>query len=164
MVTVSPPGNAIVEIFAPSLRTTVGTVFDHPRILTRSNGETGSVALRVVVPSALTIQAATTDVGACAVNGDTVECDFGVMVADQSAIVDLRVRANQTGTFTTRSEATATQDADPADSVRSVTIVVDDAPPSSDGASGGGSLDWLSLTLGALALSARRRRRIVRSA
>ena len=97
-------------------------------------------------------------------NGDTVECDFGVMVADQSAMVDLRVRANQTGTFTTRSEATATQDADPADSVRSVTIVVDDAPPSSDGGGGGGSFDWLSLTLGALGLGVRRRRRIAGSA
>jgi hypothetical protein len=167
IVIVEPRGSVAVSTSLPLTRPIVGASFDHPRITVFAPTNTDAVLLRISVPTEFTIETAIPDTGQCVVNVSIVDCTFGDLTAGEQRIVDLRLRANQAGSFTTQVEVLTDDDSDPSDNSASITIDVDPAPappPPAPSGGGGGSLDWLSLTLGALGLGVRRRRRIARSA
>ena len=70
--------------------------------------------VELTVPSAFTVDSVTAQGAPCAVNAGTVRCSFGNLPAASVRGIDLRLRANQAGTFEVTARASAAEDSIPA--------------------------------------------------
>jgi hypothetical protein len=158
-----PPGNVVVSGSSPDVRTEVGATFAFPRVVVHASSSTPDVRLTMRIPGSLSIASAVPDAGICEVSLGAIACEFGDLF-DETRTVDLSLRANQGGTFTTEIRVTSAEDADLNDSATSIDVIVDSGPvarPSDEGGGGGGgggSVNWTTLVFAALGLGLRRRR------
>ncbi len=161
-----PVGNASVSTSPQSTQRIAGETFSAPVITIAALSHTESVALRITVPEGLEIESGTPAIGTCEVAPSTVECEFGTLAAGEERTVELRLRAERAGVFTTRLEVLTDDESDRSNNVATFDVDVrapeppPSPPPPPDGGGGGGSLNWTSLMLGALGLGLRRRRRL----
>ena len=160
-VLIAPVGNARVSAPPQGTALRVGETFQAAGFSVLALADTDAVGLRFSVPPGLAIEAGIPNVGECEVAPGIVDCDFGNLLTGESRTVDLRLRAEQAGTFTTRAELVTDDDSDPSDNSATLRVQVEGGsapPPSSSGGGGGGSVDWSSLVFAALGLGLRRKR------
>jgi Domain of unknown function DUF11 len=158
-VLIAPVGNARVSAPPQGIALRVGEPFQATGFSVLALADTDAVGLKFSVPSGITIEAGIPNVGECEVAPGIVDCDFGNLLTGESRTVDLHLRAEQAGTFTTRAELVTDDDSDPSDNSATLRVQVEGGsalPPSSSG--GGGSVDWSSLVFAALGLGLRRKR------
>jgi len=161
-VLIAPVGNARVSAPPQGSALRVGETFQAAGFSVLALADTDAVGLRFSVPPGLAIEAGIPNVGECEVAPGIVDCAFGNLLTGESRTVDLRLRAEQAGTFTTRAELVTDDDSDPSDNSATLRVQVEGGtapPPSSSGGGGGGSLDWATFMLGALSVALRCRRR-----
>jgi hypothetical protein len=161
-ITVDQRGNVSLTAAGTALSGTTGSTVDLPRITVTALTPTDDVSVNLVVPASFSIDSATADGGACAVNAGSVRCTFGSMAGGTNHGVNLRLRANQAGNFTVTGSASAADDSDSSDNSISVSIAVAKSSAGNSGSSGGGgggALDPATLILLLLAPAALLQRR-----
>ncbi len=126
-----------------------GDTLDFPTI-TLVNGEQRAFGARleIVLPAQLTLVSLSAGSALCS-GTQTLRCDFADLEPDSLTTVSLTVRASATGTFATSLRAHATNDGNPANDTRDITVAVGDTPAvatrTADSPGGGGSFEWLGL-------------------
>ena len=114
---IAPVGNARVSAPPQGSALRVGETFQATGFSVLALADTDAVGLRFSVPPGLAIEAGIPNVGECEVAPGIVDCDFGNLLTGESRTVDLRLRAEQAGTFTTRAELVTDDDSDPSDNL-----------------------------------------------
>jgi hypothetical protein len=112
-----------------------------------------NVVVNIPIPPFASVQSLTTSSGGICTGTTTLQCTFSPSPFGGAQIIDITLRAQSAGTFTSNITMTAGNDNTPDNNAASVATTVTDPPPppnnggsSSGGAKkGGGSLEWLAL-------------------
>jgi len=157
---VDAQGNVSVQSAAASVTATVGSAFDYPRITVNALARTDDVRVGLTIPAAFSIDSATADSAPCSVNAGSIDCSFGTLEAGSSRGINVRLRPNQSGAYSTQVTATAAYDSDTSNNSANISITVSRAASRVGGGGGGGAFDpQAALMLLLLAPAALRRRR-----
>ncbi len=170
---VNEQGDVSLRADGDTVRGSVEMPFDLPALNVTARTNSVDVVVRLNLPQSLSVDAATIESGdACEVSGANISCVLGSVAAGDQHRIRIRVRSSTAGTFVIPVEATALQDANPADNSASLSVVVDPAaaPPSRDdggssggGGGGGGAPDGPLLAVMLILLTGLRRRLDVRA-
>lgn len=160
-------GNVSLNSVSAATTATLGSAFDLPRVTLSSQGASDDVRVELVVPTAFTVESVTAGGAPCATNAGHITCEFGSMLNGATRGIDLRLRANQAGTFAITAQVTATDDATSGDNNASISVTVNSGSnnggnsggSSSSGGGGGGGIDPAALLLLLVAPAISRRRR-----
>jgi hypothetical protein len=163
-IVVDPRGDVSLRSIAPSTKAALGTTMSVPRLIVSALSPSDDVRVELDVPTSFSVEGVSADGRPCAVNAGHVSCTFGSMQGGMTGAVDLRLRSNQTGTFSLIAQAIAVDDADMTNNAVKIEVTVESGGSNGgssggSGGGGGGALDagWLLLlTLWAPALARRR--------
>ncbi len=159
-ISVDPRGNVSLAVTGGGLITSVGASFDLARFTVTALAPTDGVVVDLTIPASFSIDSAIGDGAPCAVNAGSVSCTFGSLASGATRGVDVRLRANQAGTFTISGTARAADDADLGNNAASQSVTVEGSG-SGGGGGGGGATDPAGLLLLLLGPALARRRRAV---
>ena len=129
MLDVDARGNVSIAAAQAGVTTAVGTAFDLPTITLTAITQTVDIRVNLSVPASFTVESALASGAPCAVNAGSIACSFGTLPAGATRGVNLRLRANQSGAFSTGVNATAEDDSDMSNNSTSIAITVNGAPP-----------------------------------
>jgi hypothetical protein len=137
-----------------------------------------SVTANATLPSSIAFVSASAAGGSCTATGQTVSCTLGNMAPQETRQIDLTLTSTTVGSSVTTVAVASPNDYVSTNNSADVTIQISEAPPPSNpttpgttanaasnaGGGGGGAVDWsvLSVLLGTVGLSARRRRSVAR--
>ena len=125
------------------------------------------VSAMATLPAILTVQSANGPGATCTIDGASVSCSLGKLLAQETRTIELTVVGTTTGTGTTTFAVASTNDYVSTDNTAQMSIEVSAAPPPTapatsstpSGGGGGGSLDFEVLVMlgGAAGFAAARR-------
>jgi Reprolysin (M12B) family zinc metalloprotease/Domain of unknown function DUF11 len=158
------PGDVGVSAATATATGTSGSTLTLPRITLSTVTRSLDTLIEITLPSFVTVTQVSFGAGVCT-GTTTLQCYMADRASGSSDTLDITVRLDGTGTFTSNIRVSGRNDTNPANDTASFQLTsnaVTNNPPAgssssggSSGGGGGGSLEWLSL--GVLALLARRR-------
>lgn len=159
------PGDARLSVVTTHISGNVGAVIDLPRITIDTLLESAGGEIEIVLPSFVTIDRISFSGGIC--SGSTpLRCYMGSRATGARDDIDIRVRVDGAGTFTSNITVKMSNDTNPANDQATLQIqgIAREAPPvtppssgssSSGGKGGGGRFEWLAVALLALLVTRR---------
>src|SRR5262249_47634163 len=122
-------------------------------------GKALGARLEVTLPAEVSLVSISAANAICS-GTDVLRCDFSELDANSTATVNLSVRANARGSYSSALKLTSINDTNPANDSRSVAFEITAAAPpaeakASGGGGGGGRLEWRGLAMRALLVGQR---------
>jgi hypothetical protein len=142
-----PAGDAEVRLAGSSVSGNTGNLLLLPRITVNTLARVSGLRLEIAVPSFATVESVSMANGICT-GTSTLSCELGEREAGSSDTIDVTLRLNSAGTFSSALSVRAVNDTNGANDTTSLSITANAPAPSNpppSGGGGGGTFEWLSL-------------------
>jgi hypothetical protein len=138
-----PTGDASVQVSQSSVSAQVGQSFSFPPVTVRAVTAVEDARLALTLdPNLASVVSATMDGAACSTSQARIECLLGVVRADAQRVLNLTLRANAAGGFTSDVVLSARNDSNGGNDVARVSVSLSNPqappPPPPSGSGGGG--------------------------
>jgi hypothetical protein len=156
-------GDISLQVAAATITGNIGSTMILPRITLTTISRSQDVHIDIPIPAFATVESVSFAAGICT-GTTTLQCYMSQRESGASDVLDVTLRLNSTGTYTSSMVVRASNDTNPANDTSTMQIqanavstppVTPPAGSSSGGGGGGGRLEWL--LLGLLGILAARR-------